>query len=332
MKTKPVFYILVAASAALVLAGTLVVASCFSPWSGDSGNLTLVWGNTEGRWAIQSDLETFDYIVTLRGPGGTIEERFKAGVSSANFDVIPGIWNVTIKGYEIPAVGVLSGYELAVMGIEQVEIKPNKKSTKDFPMYNAVEVKNWDNISTSIASPPTGPLMFLIANDLKADTSPSGGYAPVLLHDCIFVAEKDVTIGRANADNQQGFFEITGNVIVNLGIPGMAGTITFDNEGVSLTSVGLMVLLHSNNSKLVMNDGITIKGGSFSSTVAAAVYIPVECAGAKESFIMNGGTITGNHVHGSLPKGGGVFKAATGDFDWNGGTITGNTPENVHRE
>ncbi|MCL1927741.1 MAG: hypothetical protein FWG07_02970 [Treponema sp.] len=338
MKTKPVFYILIVAAAAFIL------AMCFSPWAGNSGNLTLVWDGGGRAWTaapVGDDLSTYNYTVTLKGPGGTIEERFSGGVGSATFDVIPGTWGVTVKGTKTgTAVGAPTVFDYFIMGIEQIEVKAGKKTSEPVTMYNAYEIKDWSDFNYLSSLALGRPMIYLIANDLKADTS---GYYPSplttanLARDCFFVAEKNVTIGRANKNSQKNFFEITGTTTVTFGKSGMSGTITIDNEDAAISEYGLITFSDGAFNKLVMNDGITIKGGNFTSIVGAAVYVRLGSGSPTvpvKSFIMNGGTITGNHVKppSGTPFGGGVYVVSGGYFEWNGGTITGNSPDDVRRE
>ena len=337
MKTKPVVYILIVAAAALIL------AMCFSPWAGDSGNLTLVWGSRERAWepaSLGDDLSTFEYTVTLKGPGGTIEETF-TGVPSATFDVISGTWNVTIKGTRtVTAAGVgPAPGDYFIMGIEQIEVKAGQKSTEQVTMYNAYEITAWSDfnyINTNYPNatlPTTRPLIFLITNDLEASTkvkiTSSGG----LNREWFLVSEKNVTIEKATGFNDI-FFEIGpyATYPVHLGKPGMIGTITFDNKGQSTSSDLILIM---SPATLEMYDGITIKGGNFNTSIGAAVHLNNACSGDAQ-FIMHGGTISGNVVNGPAPqKGGGVYidlSNVTGEphnFIKNGGTISGNLPKDI---
>ena len=324
---------------------SVALTTCFSPWDGDSGNLSIYWGSAKGgrAWTptpLGEDWKSFNYTVTLKGPGTTVEETFANGVPGATFKLPPGTWSVTIKGTKIFEIGHLTEY--FIMGIEQIEVKPGKKSTAQVTMYNAYEITDWSELNESAYPPPlwsslpsNRPIMFLIANDLKADTSSVAGGELLIGRHCFFVAEKDVVIGRANADNQREFFRITGNSVVTLGKPGMSGTITFDSEGMELDG-GISCLIDfaaSTNNTLEMNDGVTIKGGKFTSSFGAAVNITGGCIGVVEAFIMNGGVITDNHVIFSGPgpaSGGGVIVGNTSIFEWNGGYIYGNTPHNVY--
>ena len=333
MKTKPVCYFL---TVAILLAETLIIASCFSPWAGDSGNLTLVWGNTSGRWITnQSDLDNYDYIVTLRGPGGTIEKKFANGVPGGSFNVIPGIWNVTIKGYGSLAAGAPGvSYGLLVMGIEQIEVKAGQKKSETINMYNAREINEWSEIdgylwgdfnsSVLISGSDYRSVMFLINNDLVANSTVGIlEYVPVIL-----VAEKDVTI-RRDWDFDNYFFNMypySGSPIkeltFSLGINGMAGTLTIDGQlrldsktmGSSDEPVGIHIrAINPDVCTLYMNNGVTIKGNRFTVSGWDGCGVKME---DDAVFIMNGGTITGNDI--------GVDNSTGGTFNKYGGTVSGN--------
>jgi len=325
---------------------SVAFTTCFSPWEGGSGNLTIYWGNSRGgrAWAPTSnedeDWKYFDYTVTLRGPGNTIVEKFNSGVPGATFKLSPGTWGVTIKGTKTTGPTIVLDY--FIMGIEQIEVKTGKKSIAQVTMYNAYEVTEWSGLNQGtmppwIALPGTRPLMFLIANDLKADTG-SGYYTPTLSRDCFLVAEKDVTIGRANAEGQWGFLSVSGGGNVTLGKPGMSGKITFDNEGVVVyVSAGLITI--EDGCSLEMNDGVTIKGGNFNGSACGAVYMNSSSNGPVR-FTMNGGTITGNHIDSTITPpwhGGGVYVShnmshvtPNEHFIRNGGKIYDNTPDDVY--
>ena len=325
----------------------VLLVSCLSPWDGDSGNLTIYWGDARGgrAWEVTplGDLwKSFSYTVTIKGPGTTVEETFANGVPGATFKLPVGTWGVTIKGRKTigPPVG---DSEYFIMGIEQIEVKPGKKTAAQVTMYNAYEVTKWADLNQGttppwIFLPASRPLMFLIANDLKADTSdlpPDYNYTPLMSRDCLLVAEKDVTIGRANTDEQGSFLNVGSGGNVTLGKPGMGGTITFDNEGVVVISAGLITI--EDGCSLEMNDGVTIKGGNFKGSACGAVYMNSSSNGPV-SFTMNGGTITGNHINSPITHpwhGGGVYvshnKSPPNEhFNWNGGNIYGNTPDDVY--
>ncbi|MCL1927742.1 MAG: hypothetical protein FWG07_02975 [Treponema sp.] len=301
----------------------LILTTCFSPWTGNSGNLTLVWGNTGSeRWEFDnSSFGNFNYVVTLRGPGGTIEKRFEKGIGSANFDVIPGTWNVTIKGYEPIYVGGQGG-NLSLMGIEQIEVKAGQKKSETIVMHNAVEVNSWNELVSCLtislvypsyipqSIPGTSPpeyrsFLFLINNDLEVDSFISiPTDVPVIL-----VAEEDVRIYR-DTSHIGSFFSATSSTggSLTLGMKGMSGTLTLDGESNALYP-GVLVNTDASFS-LTMHSGVTIKNNRNGIT-SEGIGINIH---QMATFEMHGGTITGNYT--------GVF--SPGNFTMYNGTITGN--------
>ena len=318
-----------------VICISLALTTCLSPWDGDSGNLTIYWGNAKGgrAWTVTDNLnddwKSFTYTVTLKGPGTTVEETFANGVPGATFKLPVGTWGVTIKGSK----GTFGIPEFFIMGIEQIEVKAGKKTAAQVTMCNAYEVTDWNELSNSAAwnvMSSDRPMMILIANDLEAispiifSSTASGALSK---REWFIVAEKDVVIDKA-AGNGNMFFEMGpyADYTLHLGKPGMSGTITFDNKGIS--NFASLIQINS-PSTLEMNDGVTIKGGNFSTSVGAAVNLNNASAGASY-FIMNGGIISDNHVNYLSPKGGGVVVGSYGNFIQNGGIFKNNTQDNVY--
>ena len=120
----------------------VLMCGCFSPWRGDEGNLSIVWGNSgNSRYITQIDFEALSvFRVILKGPGGTIEEDFN-GKPGATFSLIPGTWSVVVKG-----IDTSQGESLAAMGIEQIEVRAGTKTSATINMYTAVEVNSWGSL------------------------------------------------------------------------------------------------------------------------------------------------------------------------------------------
>ena len=304
----------------------VLICACFSPWQGDEGNLSIVWGNSgNSRWV--NDLDDINvFKVILKGPGGTIEEEFN-GIPGANFSVIPGTWSVTVKGgkYDPP----MPDFFLEVMGIEQVEVKAGEKSSEKINMYTVFEVYDWSTLNADMAAnngsyniaypgapPPPRTEILLIKNNLKAD-SPINIIRPIII-----VAEKPVTIRRNPGFDYDSFFNVSGtDPKLSLGCPGMTGTITLDGAGVNPSlSLGPSVVNLSNGNFVLWN-GVTIRNNK-SSYGGGGVSI------TSGTFTMNGGNINDNTVleHNGDSYGGGVFMTG-GIFNMNGGNINGNIIE-----
>ena len=363
--------------------------SCFSPWRGDEGNLTIVWGKSAAARAFKNDLDGCDFMVTLTGPGDTQERIFRQSVPSATFTVTPGTWTVTIKGGYLPfgqTGGNVGSIDIWVMGVTQVEVTPGKNAPKTIPMYTATTVNSWAQLDHLVKSNNEEYSTELIENNrsreelfilgesfnsfeedyyydynLVTDTwewLPGTGATIYINRPIIIIAEDNVTIGRSTGSGMSyfySFFNVEDGGTLTLGLPGMAGTLTFDNQGEESSSL----MKVGSGGTLVMNSGVAIKNGFFPEENGGVLVDSGQLEGDEPlpggTFIMNGGTITDNHVKAteSYPiEGGGPFieyspgggvvvrrgyfniqtgkSAPDGRFIRNGGTISGNTPDNVY--
>jgi hypothetical protein len=310
-----------------IAAGMLLLSTCFSPWAGN-GNLTITWGNSGGgRWIDPSNLPNYDYTVTLRGPGGTIEKKFAKGVPSGSFNVVPGTWNVTVKGYVIKGNEGYEYLELYVMGIEQIEVKPGQGNRETIAMYSVEEIDDWNGFNklgkyspeTALDGIGNRSLMILITEDLVADSSLS---IPVNVP-FIFVAERDVTISRASGYASEFFKVYSGQygdiMTLTLGKNGMGGTLTLDGQlqGSNIAGQPPIAVLIDRDismgdiSTLNMYNGVTIKNNRDRNKIAPGVDLYL-----SSEFYMDGGTITGNDI--------GVKGISNDNFKNIGGTVSGN--------
>ena len=345
-----------------MILAAVVFVSCFSPWKGEEGNLTIVWGKSPAsrEFVKASELPVFNYWVTLIGPGEKQEQGFK-GVPSATFTVTPGTWTVTIKGYkeqETAGNGGLNTGRLMVMGIEQVQVTPGRNAPKKIAIYTATGVSNWEDLDFFITE----------NNNWYEEELESGSREEIIViqesfdfitgvgefddgrisirRPIILIAESDVTIGRpverpSGLNYYASFFDVNTGGRLTLGLPGMTGTLTIDNE--NEPSQSLIQVYGGNNpqGELIMNKGVTVKNGYFydarsnQGMAGAGVFVAEGAA-----FTMNGGIITGNQTKSVTvqtqgenedyyPSGGGVLVQDGGRFVRNGGTISGNTPANV---
>ena len=330
----------------------VLLVSCFSPWTGEKGNLTIVWGKSAAARSFvdKEDLPDYSYEITLTGPGETIRETINYNAAlSKTFTVTPGTWTVTIKGGNlITTTGndhTISSYiELRVMGIEQVEVTPGKNASRAIPMYTATVVYSWDSlinlvndrINTDPEEAYSREEMYVLKEYSESDFEYTETLS--LYRSIILIAENNVTISRPapTAGEPFGpFISVNNGGTLTLGLPGMTGTLTFDNGGFATNGSlnGSLIEAFGDGMpvKLTMNKGVTIKNGLFTDN-GGGVY-----AGFDSTFIMNGGTITGNKVEkgpnaDNGPIGGGVYMGYSGRFIRNGGTISGNTPDNVYYE
>ena len=364
--------------------------SCFSPWRGDEGNLTIVWGKpSAARFMNEEEFFHSAFKVILTGPGEKQEHFFRQGVPSATFAVTPGTWTVTIKGGPAPTnqAGVVQDelFDIRVMGISQVEVMPGKNAPKVIPMYTATIVYRWVDLDHLIKENNehyydeldvynrSREELFIIGEsfdfsemeELFYGAGEFYGDTIYINRPIILIAEDNVTIGRPDYDDPSTFppfFVVSDGGTLTLGLPGMAGTLTFDNRDFESDSL-IIVDGGSEPGKLIMNSGVTLKNGFFPWQNGSVLVIRGYAEGPDVmpggTFIMNGGTITSNHTRlfesdpngggNPLPEyapGGGVFvvkgydllddesglvmTVPSGTFIRNGGVISGNIPYNVY--
>jgi hypothetical protein len=149
--------------ALLVLAGmVLVLTACFSPWQGGEGTLTIQLGNSSRVGINAGEQNTFTHTITLTGQGQTITQTFPAGATTATFNVLPGTWNVVVKGRgatprdrDSPYIDGTVGYNperfpaetmLRSYGEDTVTIGGGNGAAASIEMYSAVEVANGDQL------------------------------------------------------------------------------------------------------------------------------------------------------------------------------------------
>ena len=126
MKKNIVYFLLIP----VLLAGMLTVSACFSPYQGDKGTFSINLGggggssrNTSLPWNPTGSspyIEDLLHIITLFGGPGPDHTVSVQGLSTVNFSVTPGVWEISIEGFEFA-----SGEWVPVsMGYTKVNIKP----------------------------------------------------------------------------------------------------------------------------------------------------------------------------------------------------------------
>ena len=322
----------------------VLVSACFSPWRGNGGNLTIVWGNPANSRAVHiEDLPGFDYKVILKGPGGTIEEDFTGGVPGASFSLVPGTWSVTVKGGKYYATTP----RLEVMGIKQIEVRAGEKKVEPITMYNASEANNWIELQQRAENDSDpGPYfcsehsMFheeiIVLKPTESDSFMAESTISIA-RPIILVSEEPVTITRGPGSvYPNSIFSLEADL--TLGLSGMTGTLTIDGNDIEASAA---IFINSlNDPSLTMNKGVTIinnledgygygggvimytgefimNGGSINNS-CRGVHIYLE-----GKFTMNGGTIS--DIISEVNDGSGVCVDGNGTFIMEGGTISGNT-------
>ena len=114
--------------ALFILAVILIFSSCFSDWKGDAGTFSIsIGGSGGGRtalpWNNEIDSGDLEHVITLEGPGPKQEETV-TGTGTVRFSVVPGLWNITVKAYEVKPDGDEEFRYLKAVGSKTVDIKP----------------------------------------------------------------------------------------------------------------------------------------------------------------------------------------------------------------
>ena len=272
----------------------VILGSCFSPWAGDEGTLTINFGNS-GSARKFVDLENrefanFNHTVLLKGVNGNRIEKSFSGAAGV-ISLPPGVYTMSVKASdasEVRAYGIHKG---------ALEIKAGKNVNAKVVMYSAVEVSSGEGLRRAVESIDDSDwhkqFYILIGNSFNINYDngiPISGKIAL-------VAESEVEI------NFMPFhFLIYDNF--SLGVKDMPGTITINGFSASGNLIQIM------NGEMLMYDSITIRGNSY-----GAVSVD-----ANSTFNMYGGKISGNTVTGN---GGGVN--VSGTFNMYGGVISGNT-------
>ena len=316
----------------LALTGVLFIG-CSNSLEDDEANLAIVWGDA-GKFVSAGELPGFRYDVVLRCEGLTLRHSF-IGVPAAKFKVIPGVWSITVKGYD-------REMNLKVMGIEQVKIGAGKNETKVMNIYTASEVGSWVELNDAInlsgnsaAFTSSNPRTELLLISKSFSTKPVGGSTHTIdiPRPIILVAENDITIERSSPND--AFFGIRGAFSASrltLGLDGMTGTITLDGKSISASRPLITVAynnMSSTSGSLILNNGVTIKGNT--NTSASPPFGGGVSVDEDGTFIMNGGIISGNTANDDNGSGGAYVRTG-GTFIQLGGIISGNKPNDVVRE
>ncbi|MDR0512945.1 MAG: hypothetical protein LBG93_07570, partial [Treponema sp.] len=143
MKTKRLLWFFTVAA----LAGFSMTAlgSCFSPWSGDPGTITIDFGDPDehdnaagsahARSAVTPDeVPTLTHIITLTGPGATVTERL-IGAGTVSINLPAGRWYIRVRA-ESPEPALT----LRALGFGRVQVVARHSTPATIDMISATEV------------------------------------------------------------------------------------------------------------------------------------------------------------------------------------------------
>jgi len=293
----------------------VVMSACFSSWdgSGDEGAIVINLGNGEARYVgVGPGEETaaVEYTIILTSPDGEIISGQFKDTTTASFSVQAGLWTVAVR---VNDEGALKSY-----GETSVEVKAGETVPAFIKMRDLIAVGGkWEDLKAAIEG-DQAELVMLTSETLTVNESieiPNGRSITLL-------AKNSVTIIKGgNFDNSM--FRVPRGSSLTLGVAGGMegnGKITFNgnNQGrSSLIYVGTTRINSGSNTgdggKLIMYEGVILTNNRATIDNRGGGVV-VEGG----TFIMNGGTISGN----SAPSGGGV-RVLSGMFTKTGGTIYG---------
>jgi hypothetical protein len=263
------------------------------------------------------------YRITMEGPGGTVDSGLLAGNGSGvNYTakVLPGSWNILVKAYNVDnTLRAHSRFTVTVSG--------GGTAAPTYTLTPIVSVKSWAELKDALAGGNTAGLVTAISEivqngdtiyitaDLVADSTiavNSSAFNSITL-----AAEGNITINRDPSfiGFNTFFFTVATGKTFTLG--DSSGTLILDGGGTSGYS-----LINVSGGTLTMQGNTTLRNNRKESGDGGAVSV------SGGIFNMNGGTISGNAVHGGAAVGGGVSVAGSGTFNMNGGTISGNNTPN----
>ncbi len=319
------------------------LSSCFSPWKGSEGTLTLHLGGGPGRAAVEeNEQNSLNYTITLTGPGPSLTQTF-SGMGSATFRLQPGTWNVTVKGRGAVPNEYNDAYfdptMLRAFGEKTVTIRGGDSASEAITMFPATEAANGQQLSTAfIQANNVGKkeYVFITGDDIKIATSDPDAIPPLYVESGQNIelrAEKKVTIERFNINQgNTPLLIISGGGRLTLGKQGethqylhITGDINGEDQG-SYATVPLVKIDGSNSdAALIMYDARINhnRAMNVSTNIAPGVLV----TGSKAKFTMYGGLIDGNSGNqnggGVSVENGGTFTLYGGDFQSNNANYGG---------
>jgi hypothetical protein len=286
------------------------LSGCFSPmdYNGDSANGAAIRVSLPGAGAGRTTLENkeeLSYELLFSGPDGRNERRSARLGETVTVRVVPGRWTVTVTAY--------NGNAKKAVGEDSLEVRAGSDNSLPVKMAVYTEVSDFGELKTAVEQGSDDDFIVVKSNISNAnDTITLDAGKKVTI-----VAETDVTIRRGSTFQDKML--AIGNGCLVLGSPGYSGTLTLDGGGADVSDVN-GPLIYVSGGSLVMERNVTLRNNlmtGFLGSGAGGVYV-----GSGSSFVMNGGTISGNTASGEY--GGGVY-VYNGTFTMNEGSINNNT-------
>ncbi|MCL1813443.1 MAG: DUF1566 domain-containing protein [Treponema sp.] len=136
-------HIFFAVSIVLLLAGILIVSSCFSPFQGDKGTFTISLGGSPGGsraaipWMPGMYSEDLEHSITLSGGPGPNQTVNVRGDQPVQFSVLPGTWEIDVEGWRPGTLGLGKQFS---MGYAKVTVTPGQNGGVSIRMFEYHEL------------------------------------------------------------------------------------------------------------------------------------------------------------------------------------------------
>ena len=255
------------------------------------------------------------FIITLTGPGSSIEREITDINEAVRFYVVPGEWTITVEAVYTDHWG---NKETWAFGTYKVNVTagnnpPVRVEMEEPYIGNDVQVfnGNWSELKALIEGLTQGDYVIKLANSLTM------GYDSIYINEgqnVTLIADTHINI-TLPVDSLYAVFHINNDYYksssLTLGKPWMKGTITISGGAGTLIFIGLA----DEGDKFIMNDKVSLTGNNNGAVHVSDYGI----------FVMYGGNISGNSTTSYHGGGGGVRVTDSGQFHMYGGTISGNT-------
>ncbi|MDR0513419.1 MAG: leucine-rich repeat domain-containing protein [Treponema sp.] len=230
MKTKRLLWLITVA--ALAGFGITALSSCFSPWAGDPGTVTIDFGvpdqhdnamqGAHSRRAVTpEEIPTLTHIITLNGPGATVTGRMQ-GAGTISLSVPPGRWYIRVSA-ESPAPEQV----LRALGFGQVQVVAGRSTSAAIDMISATAVANHDQLVYTIDTARTDGREKIIV--LTQDIYAVNHFTVGANRDISLVSDRNVVIRRAAGfDPGADMFVMQGNGTLRIGRYGITGYVSVE--------------------------------------------------------------------------------------------------------
>ena len=162
-----------------IIAGSLIVIGCFSPYAGETGSISISFGESSraAAWPdgpVNNILPYIDHHITLTNTSsGTTIERSVKGSATVRFQVVPGKYEVIVEDYcydEYFAFGTSEA---------PIEVKAGQSTVAPIVMwpesgvtFHTINNGDWSGtLNTLFSGAATGYHYVIVTQDITLSTS-----------------------------------------------------------------------------------------------------------------------------------------------------------------